>query len=434
VDIDPLEHPAQDSPGSFSFLMQELKRSSTDKLIALRNTSRWVRKYERFRIDEGTPKRRHFRERGVYLITGGLGSIGLLLASHFAKTVHARLVLTSRHGLPAREDWDDYIDRTPQEDPVRGQLLALKGVESAGGEILTVVADAEDEAQMQSAIDLTYRRFGELHGVLHAAGITSGRSLYRPFTDFGEAEVEEQFGPKVYGTYLLDKLLRTAAVDFCILFSSNAAILGGLGYLAYAAANSFMDSFAAARAQQQIEWLSVNWDPWPLETKKHASYRTATDVFAMTEAESVEAFDRLSTKTPAGQLIVATGEFEKRLNRWTTASATSTPLNKYPRPHLETAYLAPRSEVEQQLAVIWQELLGIEEVGINDNFFDLGGHSLLAVRMMGRIRDEMGAEVSIAKLFESPTISQVSTLITPTRGSSEGSLKEETLRILAELS
>ena len=71
---------------------------------------------------------------------------------------------------------------------------------------------------------------------------------------------------------------------------------------------------------------------------------------------------------------------------------------------VDEAYLAPRTETEQRLAAIWQEVLRVERIGVNDNFFDLGGHSLLATQVISRAREAFGLNVALANLFDSPTV------------------------------
>ena len=83
----------------------------------------------------------------------------------------------------------------------------------------------------------------------------------------------------------------------------------------------------------------------------------------------------------------------------------------HPRPNLLNAYVAPSNELEQDLAETWQELLGIEHVGINDNFFELGGHSLLATMVQSRLRKEFGVELPLRSFFESPTVSGLALII-----------------------
>ncbi|RYZ31782.1 MAG: hypothetical protein EOO72_16310, partial [Myxococcaceae bacterium] len=77
---------------------------------------------------------------------------------------------------------------------------------------------------------------------------------------------------------------------------------------------------------------------------------------------------------------------------------------KHPRPPLANAFVAPRDETEEKVAALWQDLLGVESVGITDNFFELGGHSLLGVQLLSRIREAFQVELSMRALFESPTV------------------------------
>ncbi len=105
------------------------------------------------------------------------------------------------------------------------------------------------------AISQTEEQFGVLHGVIHAAGITKGSSI-ASIDSINETEVETQFAPKIYGTLVLERVLRGRELDFVVLTSSVSSILGGLGYAGYAAANAFLDSFA----KQQSQLTSTRWD------------------------------------------------------------------------------------------------------------------------------------------------------------------------------
>jgi acyl carrier protein len=78
---------------------------------------------------------------------------------------------------------------------------------------------------------------------------------------------------------------------------------------------------------------------------------------------------------------------------------------------VRTEYVAPRTHLEERLASMWAEVLNVERVGANDNFFDLGGHSLLATRLIARIRGEFGAAVPLRQVFDAPTISGLARLL-----------------------
>jgi len=208
-------------------LVDEITASSSDTVIAHRGNKRWVQSYEPARLERESKVVRPLRENGVYLITGGLGGVGLLLAEYLARALSARLVLVGRSALPDRGEWENWL-ATHGEDVVSLRIRKVQELEELGTEIMLAGADVANEDQMRSVISQAEARFGQINGVLHAAGVTIGPSLFTPITELGPEEYEQQFGPKVYGVYVLEKLLAGKEIDFCLLFSSNASVLGGL--------------------------------------------------------------------------------------------------------------------------------------------------------------------------------------------------------------
>jgi phthiocerol/phenolphthiocerol synthesis type-I polyketide synthase E len=424
-------------------LIAELQYPSPDPIIAYRGNHRWVRHYEPLPLTESTNTVRSLRQNGVYLITGGLGGVGLILAEYLARTVQARLVLTGRTSFPERGQWAQWLQARGEEDEVSRKIRKIQALEKFGGEVLTAGVDVADEDQMRSLIAQIYERFGQLNGVLHAAGITSGPSLYRPVTEVGPAESEGQFKPKVHGVYVLEEVLKGRPVDFCLLFSSNAAVLGGLGFVAYAAANQFMDAFVSSRSKNESPvWLSANWDPWPEETKQYTGAQTSIDQYTMTQAESEEAFRRIACMGAGGQIVVSTGDLWSRLDLWVKrkvnpggqGSDSETSIAAHQRPHLQTSYVAPRNEIERTVADIWQQVLGIQQVGIHDNFFDLGGHSLLVTQVIGRLRDALQIDLPLSQLFNFPTVADLAKVIAQTEAEIEDTKRVEILDMLSRLS
>ena len=132
----------------------------------------------------------------------------------------------------------------------------------------------------------------------------------------------------------------------------------------------------------------------------------------MLPREGATTFQRALALRQAPNVVVSTGDLATRISQWVTLDALRqpeqqpqpTPAELHTRPALDNAYEAPRVEVERTLAHIWQELLGVEEIGIHDNFFELGGHSLLGIQFIARLRDTLGVEISIHQLFDTPTI------------------------------
>jgi len=392
-----------------------------DVVIAWRGGRRLARSYERTPIGSiGETGSTPWRPRGVYVITGGLGAVGRVVAEHLARTVQARLVLAGRTELPGRDTWDAWCAERGADDPVSRKIMAVRELEAAGAEVEVAAVDVTDPRQVRALLEGTVARFGAIHGVFHLAGALAGDSIYRPLVVIGRAS-EEQFGPKAHALYALEEAIghleaSGQAPDFCLLFSSNAAVLGGLGFAAYAAANAFVDAFAADRSagtgtgtgRPGTRWIAAGWDEWPAQAIE-VDVQTAMSELAMTAEEGGEALDRVLACGAGGHVVVATGDLDARLDLWVRRDPALVRRTggSHARPELETDFEAPRNPLEERVAAIWQELLGIESVGIHDNFFDLGGHSLLATQLLSRLRQELGVEVELQSLFAAPTVAGV---------------------------
>ncbi len=416
-------------------MLSECLSPSDRREVAWRGDRRWVRDYQPLALGGDAPHRRPLRAGGTYLVTGGLGGVGRLLAGYLAREYQARLVLAGRSPFPARERWPELAagPEGQRESDIAREFLEW---EAAGAEILVVQADVADRDAMAAALAAADERFGPLHGVLHTAGVTTGPSLYRPIAELGREESEVQFGPKAYGVYVLEELLAGRQLDFCLLFSSNASVLGGLGYSIYAAVNLFMDHFANARKRcDGVPWVSASWDAWPQETRKYQDVQTSMDQYTMTPDEGAEAFRRVACLGPEGAVAVPVGDLEARLAIWVHAGDRNARggTTVHARPDDVGTYVAPRDETEERVAEIWQEVLGIERIGVTDNFFDLGGHSLLATRMVSRLNDTFALEFPLGRFFEAPTVEGCAQLLAELRGQEEDEEKAEILSLLATL-
>jgi acyl transferase domain-containing protein/thioesterase domain-containing protein len=386
-------------------LMVELMAPSSDLMIAYRGNHRWIQDHEPIRLEDrdGCPTR--LREGGVYLITGGLGKLGLMLAEYLADRVQSKLVLLGRSGLPARQEWEQWLANHDEQDKVSTRIRKVQRLEEIGAEVLVISADVANEAQMQAAIRQSEERFGRIHGVIHAAGIVEQDSL-TAISETGYAECELHFQPKVYGLYTLEKVLQDREFDYCFLISSVSSILGGLGFTAYSSANIFLDAFAHRQTQLNYgHWCSTNW--YLIDNPE----------------ETMEAFHRILCSNLVPQIAISQIDLRTQFDRWIKrktwqrpedAKNTDTTPSLHPRPrsNLRNPYVAPRSETERRIAKHYQELLGIEQVGVYDNFFDLGGNSLIGMQLISRLRQDFQTEFLIHRLLEAPTVAELAVACT----------------------
>jgi acyl transferase domain-containing protein/acyl carrier protein len=398
-------------------VLKEATCPEPTSIVAFRAAHRWVLGYRPLELaqTEGTPVL--LREEGVYLITGGLGDIGLKLAESLARELRARLVLTGRSGLPPEEEW---AAAAKKPGTLARRIRAVEAMRAAGAEVLVVEADAADATQMRAAVKAAHARFGTLNGVIHGAGRV-GPDDFRPITQTDDELISAHLAPKLGAAFVLDEVLRGQSLDFCMLLSSLSTVLGGLGYAAYAGANTCLDTFAfAASRTHGFPWIAVNWDTWMRaeEEERLAQKRQAPSGFSMTGAEGVDAFRRALSYQVGPQLIVSAGHLDARIAQWVTMGSLKSdeeqkkPSFLRPRPKLQTDYVAPSGEAEETIAEIWQALLGVEQVGARDSFFELGGDSFTGLQVIAQLNNRMNARVTAVSLYEAPTVADLARLIT----------------------
>jgi len=417
IDID-LPDPTEDQSPLINAILTESMVESTDYIVAYRQGTRQRLTYRPIHLAAVEEKRAHliFRNQGTYLITGGLGGIGLTLATYLARTVHARLALIGHTAFPAREQWANWLGTHDANELTSLRIKQIQAIEELGGQVIVLQADVANREQLQRAVDKAYQQFGALHGVIHAAGVSS-ESAFRTIQEIGREQCEMHFQPKVYGLYALEQVLHAYQLDFCLLYSSLSSVLGGLGFAGYTAANIFMDAFVQRHNREATTmWTSINWDIWQVKEDAHGALGATIAQFAMRPEEGTEAFLRIIAHRGFAHLVNSTGNLDARISQWIQlASNKSSPTDdnqtEAARPHLSTDYVAARDEYEQRVVEIWQQVLGIEKIGIEDNFFELGGHSLMGTQLISRMRKAFQMEIPLGMLFEAPTIIELTMTI-----------------------
>ena len=407
-------------PELLANLLGELAAGPAEPQVALRGGRRWERAFAPVRLDAAPAPHPLLRDEGVYLITGGLGGLGLAVAGELAGAFRARLVLVGRSAPGAAQE---------------ERVAALR---AAGAEVLVRRADVTDAAALRAVVTEAVERYGALHGVIHAAGVPGAGLILRKTL----AEAAAVLAPKVAGTLALEEALAGVEIDFLALFSSITAIAGGgPGQVDYCAANAFLDAWAQSRCRHAggrltvaIDWGEWSWDAWgeataALGPELAAGFRDNRRRNGISGAEGNAALHRiLARRLP--QVVVSTQDlaaFLELSRTFTTARVLETLERERParpahaRPALGTSYIAPRNEDERRMARLWEELLGIDRVGIQDNFFDLGGNSLLGISLIGHLQRELQAEVARHSLYEAPT---VAALVEHIAGGGEAGLDE----------
>ncbi len=423
-----LEHPELwgglidlDSAGTLAddaaALLAELLHSDGEDQIALRDHQRLVARLAR----RGLPVARatQWQPDASYLITGGLGGLGLKLAHWMAESGARTIVLTSRRGLPAREQWDRLAPASRETD----QVAAIRAIEALGARVQIVAADVSDRTAMQALFDRFGRDLPPLRGIVHAATALSNWSI----ATLPQEALHDMLAPKVAGTWLLHELSRELPLDFFVLFSSTTALWGSRELAHYAAANQFLDALAHYRRAQGLPALSINWGTWDeMRVASDAERRTVASfgLSPLPSDQALELFGSLLTSADTAQIAIAAVDWSLLKPAYET---------RRQRPFLEL--MATRSVTRQVGATVEQpallgqidglpvgerrdrivaflrgevaRALGIksaQSIDTGTGLFEMGMDSLMSVELKARIETAVGKSLPSTLTFNYPTI------------------------------
>jgi acyl transferase domain-containing protein len=400
-------------------IVQELGSDGNESVVAYRGTARWLAAWEQVRLPlaRQSGETIELRDGGTYVITGGMGGIGLVLGKHLAKSAKATVVLIARTLLPPTSKWSALLEDSGTPVELRGKIEGVQAIEELGGKVVLVEGDVSDAAAMLRSIASIQAEHGVISGIIHAAGILgAGMIATKP-----RERMQETLAAKVQGTEWVREMLDTQGLDFVMLCSSISAVVPGFGLSDYAASNAYLDGFAVCYDDPQgTRVLSVGWDTWrevgmavnaqvPKGLDSLREERTRHGLFSQ---EASEVFDRI-LGSPMPHIVVSTRplvpllELAARGIEEARASGPAADASFHPGTQFTDELTATDDEPEQFIRSIWQELLGLEFVGLEENFFQLGGHSLLGTQVLARLQARFGVNLPLRTIFESVTPSQL---------------------------
>lgn len=433
VDL-PANEPGQWGPA----IRTELACRDHAAVVAHRSGQRLV---PRVRSVEAAPgKGPVFVPGGTYLVTGGLGGIGLVISEHLLAAYGAKLLLVGR-----------------SRDADLTDLTTL-------GEVDYRVADVSDANALRAAVEHAERRWEQpLSGVLHLAGADISDLWQNLEQHTLLNERPEMFGEmyraKVSGTLAIAELLTDRPDATLVLFSSTNAEFGGRSFGAYSSANSFLNGFADywAHARGRIVW-SLSWSMWAglgmnrgsttaaaqargfRVISEEAGIAALTDALALSQSNLLVGLDpgnpfilreMVPEQLSAAEVVVAYTapvEIDAAVLQCAVAGfllpVQFIHVNELPPDTDELLaaasaesrrYVKPETELESHLAAIWTEVLKRPRISRDDSFFEIGGNSMRAVQLVSRISSTFGTQVPLHHLYENPTISALADVLTLAR-------------------
>ncbi|HET8683882.1 MAG TPA: SDR family NAD(P)-dependent oxidoreductase [Micromonosporaceae bacterium] len=334
------------------------------------------------------------RPGGTYLVTGGAGGLGRIIATHLLRVPDTSVVLAGRSARP---------------DHLVAEVCAAAGADPDRVGYLT--ADLTHPAAVQALVAHVTRRFGQLHGVVHAAGLTHDRYL----AGKSLVEIHAVLAPKVAGTRLLDAATADVPLDWVVLFSSAVAVTGNAGQADYAVANAYLAEFAEARQAKVAAGVrhgvtvTIDWPLWAqggmtVGDQAVSVFRAGGGLVAMPTARGLTVFDEALTR--AGRRTVLYGHRSRIETLLTPPSRElSEPDEADQRPvptEAATAYL--KSVFGALLEIAGQDLdeyAGLDSYGIDSIFIG---------QFTARLEQDLGP-VSHMLLFECRTLAQAAARI-----------------------
>ncbi|MCM3133479.1 SDR family NAD(P)-dependent oxidoreductase [Paenibacillus polysaccharolyticus] len=374
-----------------------------------------------------------WQEDGVYLITGGLGGLGIEIADYLLSFGRLNLALLARTPLPERHSWDMLLKDEHIRASLKDKLLRLLDLEKRAGQIAYLTTDVADPLQLGQTLEQLRNQFGRIRGIIHAAGVGSTQHA----DEMTEQEFTAMLAPKVAGTRLLDQLTVSDQPDFLVLFSSVATLFGSAGQAAYAAANAYQDAYAPLRNRKGLRTITINWTTWKqVGMASRAGFDFDTLFKAISKEWAMARLFELMGKQSNGLLI---GELN-----WNSSYLNM--LTKY-HFHLEASIqrrmekLAKKSdrvvqqatdtedppmiqvaaekesnrrftgEMERTIADIAGQYLGIKEINVHDSFFELGADSIMIKQIFLRLDKIYPGQLIMTDLFEYPSVSRLTTYL-----------------------
>ena len=397
--------------------------------IAYRSGQRYSEEFVRLEADGNGESVSWVKRNGTYLVTGGNGGIGIELCRHISEKEPVNLCIVSRSEIPDRKDWE----RVMREEPngkIRRTIEAAIEIEKGGSRVSFYMADASDMNAMEKVFSDIRKNYGSLQGVFHCAGVAGEGLVMRK----KESSFMNVLSPKVFGTWILDRLTEKDNLEVFVCFSSIFSVFGGFGQADYCAANCYLDSFTAFRNAEGRKTISINWPGWKEigMAAEHGLTESSGVFMPISKEEAFFFLDKLIQNGTSNSIVGDfdfgflsefkskiklnfSEELERVISDGMKHGVTGKKPEKSGRGIISAEIVGkdglPPSKLEKEIGLIWANLLENETVKVLDSFYDLGGDSILATQLTREINNAYKNVLTPTDIFNYPTVADLAAYI-----------------------
>lgn len=403
-------------------VVENINSHGTQLYTAYRNGKAYGEVIETAKLPSADNFQDMIQENGVYIITGGMGSLGIRIAKCISDSKKTNIALIGRKEI---KQLNDINDSTTINNQLEENINILRSISESGTNITYYRGDVSDKSDMSGIFNELRNKFGKINGIVHGAGVIDDAFIMNK-TDESFKKVLK---PKVYGNNTLLDITRDDKLDFFINFSSISSLYGYPSQGDYAAANAYLDSSEPLEGTQVTKYITINWAPWKDAGMAYESNQKDTGVFKMLPTDiGIEAFKRVLLNDNRN-IIIGKIDYEKleifyekaglqfddeilnhMKNKGTNNLSVHNTAKDSNKPIEKNRY--DNAPVEKELIKIWNDILGLEDIDIYKSFFNLGGDSIQAVALSKAVEQKYPGIVKVSDIFTYPSINEMTQYIT----------------------
>ncbi|WP_124066374.1 beta-ketoacyl synthase N-terminal-like domain-containing protein [Clostridium sp. E02] len=399
-------------------VINEILAKNNDYSVAYRENKRYVEEIQRSNMDLYKQGNIKIKENGVYVVTGGLGNVGMEVCKYISSKNHANIMIINRSGFLDKSLWDKVNDE--DNEKLVKQIKTYRELEKNGSNIEIYTGDITKEDELKVILDKIHKRHGMIHGIFHCAAIGVGKRGLR-IIDEEPQKLNYTMGPKIQGTWLLDKLTQDDKLDFLVLFSSAITLMGGNRAAAYVASNTYLDSYAYYGEEKGNKIITIDWPTW-----SDIALSSVNDNHLFLPFVTKDAIEILDKALNTNMIRCIVGKMNSKSDLFLLGEKLPFKLSHELKEEINANKVEEQSKninitikgredgnyskTEQIVANVIGNVLAVNEIDINESFFDLGGSSITSIKIEADF-ESLGIPFESSDIYDYNTVAEIARFV-----------------------